>query len=115
MTLAIGGAPVYRVGMLLLGSVSAAFGCAGFVHAEGLSAESDQAEVLYELDPGGVRATYALTYEGDAADFGWIVPAPTAPTAAVDGDPTRIDALRDLSAPEVVWPPGEHHGAAAPA
>lgn len=85
--------------VVLYGSV--AWPCAGLVHGEGLDAESDAAEVLFEPGEGSVTVSYAATWRGDAPSFGWVIPAPDEVIAVTDGDLSRFDALRTQSQPTV--------------
>lgn len=97
--------------MLTMVWMSVAWPCAGLVHEEGLSAESDGAEVLFEPGDGAVTVSYAVSWQGDAADFGWVIPVPDVPTSVADGDLERFDTLRALSAPKVLYPPEDEKGA----
>lgn len=88
----------------LLGAVvwsTAAFPCAALVHEAGVLAESDAQEVILTRDADGAQVDYRVAYDGDAADFGWIVVIPAGFVSLVDGDDARFDALRDLTQPVV--------------
>lgn len=85
-----------------LGGVARA--CAGLVHDGGDFAESDHAEVVFEVGDGEVSASYLAAYVGDAAAFGWVIPVPgDAAPRVEDGDPDLFDGLRAASAPRVEW------------
>lgn len=84
-------------------AAATAWPCAGLVHEEGKLAESGGAEVLFE--PAANAVTYAVTYQGDAADFGWVIPTDGPPAAVEDGDAALFSALRGLSSPEYEYPP----------
>src|SRR5687768_12918754 len=91
------------MGPLLLLGTSVAWPCAGISHEEGVLAESDAAEVLFEVVPGQVAVSYAVRYTGDAPDMGWVIPVPSTPRSVEDGDAERIELLRDASQPIVEW------------
>lgn len=93
--------------MILLYTASSALACAGLVHAEGVLAESDAAEVVLDADTRSVTATYRVIYDGDAADFGWILPLFGEIEAIGDGDPALLQELRERTAPYVSEQPEE--------
>ncbi len=85
--------------------------CAGLVHAVDDLAESDHAEVVFEVAGDQVAVSYLASYVGDAAAFGWVIPVPSREVAAVeDGDPSLFERLRAASAPAIEW--GEEEAAA---
>ncbi|MFT4627325.1 MAG: hypothetical protein ACI8PZ_006009 [Myxococcota bacterium] len=88
--------------MLVLIS-AAALACAGLVHSEGLSAESASQEAIFDVHDDGTEVTYRVTWEGDAAEFGWLIPIPGTFVGLVDADAARFDTLRELTAPWVTW------------
>lgn len=78
--------------------------CAGIFHEEGRLAESDNQEVILEdLGDGAARAHYRAIYNGDSADFGWIIPIPGEATALEDGDAELFATLRERTAPTVEY------------
>lgn len=83
---------------------SAAWACAGLVHGDDELAESDHAEVVFEVGDGEVSVSYVAGYAGDAASFGWVIPVPgtTAPLVE-DGDADLVSTLRAVSAPAIEW------------
>jgi hypothetical protein len=85
----------------LLWLVGAAWPCAGLVHEGSLLAESDAASAIFERAEGGTAVTYEVTYAGNAADFGWIVPVPGDFVSIVEADPQRFADLDGISAPVV--------------
>lgn len=87
--------------MWLAGWFSTALGCAGLVHDDEALAESGASETVFERLDGSVEVTYEVVYEGDATDFGWVVPIPGEVLEVVDGDAERLARLRTTSAPEV--------------
>jgi hypothetical protein len=83
-------------------SSAVAFACAGLVHADGLEAESSAQEAIIDRAGERTTVTYSVTWEGDAPDFGWIIPVPGAFVELADADADRFDALRAETAP-LVW------------
>lgn len=81
--------------------VSSAWPCAGLVHEELVLAESDAASVIFERADAGTAVTYEVTYAGNAADFGWIVPVPGEFVAIAEADPQRFTTLDAETAPVV--------------
>jgi MYXO-CTERM domain-containing protein len=100
------------MGPLLLAGAAAAWPCAGISHAEGVLAESGAAEVLFEPVPGmgEVTVSYAVEYDGDAPDLGWVIPVPATPTQVQDGDPAVFASLREASQVVVDWTFAEDDG-----
>lgn len=88
---------------LLLGLVEApARACAMMPHREGVLAESDHQQAIFTVEPtGGSSVEYRVSWEGDAAEFGWIVALPDSYTGLSDGDVARFEALLGLTAPRV--------------
>jgi len=88
---------------LLLGLVEApARACAMMPHREGALAESDHQQAIFTVEPGGGSSVeYRVSWEGDAAEFGWIVALPDSYTGLSDGEVGRFEALLDLTAPRV--------------
>lgn len=86
--------------MWLWASLSTAWPCAGISHAEGVLAESDGAEVIFEAQTDAVSVTYAARYEGNAPDFGWVIPVPEAPSSVEDGDIVLFDKYRAQTQPD---------------
>ena len=74
--------------------------CGGFFHEPGVLAESQSFEAIFEAGDGQVRADYRVLYQGDAADFGWVLPFPGAFVSLADGSSTAFDALREGTAPD---------------
>lgn len=81
--------------------ISAALACAGLVHEAGALAESGASQTVFDVGDGEVTVTYEVVYEGDAGDFGWIVPVPAAVLSVEEGDADRLVALAERTAPEV--------------
>ena len=80
-----------------------AWPCAGLFHEEGLAAESDTQEAILAVGDGSVSVSYRVEYDGDAADFGWVIPVPGEVQTVSDGDEGDFDLLRDATAPMVSW------------
>ncbi len=79
----------------------AALACAGLVHAEGLEAESAQQEAIFDIEGSRTTVTYRVGWEGDAPEFGWLIPVPGDFVSLADADAERFDALREVTAPLV--------------
>lgn len=86
---------------LLLLLAGAAWPCAGIFHGDGALAESGVQEVLLRAGESTVTASYRVTYEGDAASFGWVIPVPGAFVSLSDGEDRVFEDLESLTAPIV--------------
>ncbi len=86
---------------LMLLFIAAAWPCAGIFHEDGALAESEVQEVLLTAGDGQVTASYRVSYEGDAAAFGWVIPIPGAFVSLEDGDGEVFDGLAEVTAPFV--------------
>lgn len=93
--------------MWLWAMVSTAWPCAGLSHAEGVLAESDAAEVIFEVEQDAVTVSYAVRYEGDASNFGWVIPIPAAPSAVEDGDIAQFNRYHEGTQPSIERPPDD--------
>ena len=97
--------------MLLQG---AAWACAGLYHSEETLAESDAQEVILSETADGIRAAYRVEYDGDADDFGWLIPAFGEFVSLEEADAAEFDDLRAWSQPQVSYtydaPEGEDGG-----
>lgn len=88
--------------MLFLSLFTAtAWPCAGLFHEEGLLAESDVQEAIFEQTADGVQVSYLAQYDGDAASFGWVIPIFGEFQSIEDGDPERFTELREQTQPTV--------------
>ncbi|MEZ4239765.1 MAG: DUF2330 domain-containing protein [Myxococcota bacterium] len=87
--------------MWALTQASTAWACAGLVHTEDTLAESDAAEVLYEVGDGTVTVTYGVRFEGDATELGWVIPVPGPVELVSDGNAEILASYRELSSPTV--------------
>lgn len=85
----------------LLALASAAHACGGFVPTAGKLAASDAQQALFDLGADSITVTYRARYEGDAADFAWVLAVPGGIAAVEEGDGDRLDALVEASAPTV--------------
>jgi len=89
--------------MFVVALVAPAWACGGFVtldHAEALAA-SDAQQAIFEVGADQVVVEYRAHYDGNAADFGWIIPVPGPVSDVAEGDAGRFDALAELTAPQV--------------
>lgn len=91
------------LGFALMLGAAPAYPCANLVTTEGELATSDTQEVLFEKEGEASVVEYRVAYQGDAADFGWIIALDGEFEALVDGDVARFDALREASDPQVTY------------
>jgi len=87
--------------LLVLALVAPAAACGGFVPTAGKLAASDAQQALFDLGADSITVTYRARYEGDAADFAWVLAVPGTVTGVEEGDGDRLDRLLALSAPVV--------------
>lgn len=78
-----------------------AWACAGLYHDEDSLAESDAQEVIFSQTPDGVRTAYRVEYDGDADDFGWLIPIFGEFSSLEEADEAEFDDLRAWSQPTV--------------
>ena len=76
-----------------------AWPCAGLVHSDGVTAESDAAQIVIEVGNDDVRVSYLATYTGDAPGVGWIIPVFGELATVGDGDRELFDTLAQVSQP----------------
>lgn len=82
--------------------ISNAWPCGGFFHDPGELAHSDMQMALFDRTAAGsTTVSYAVSYEGDATSFGWVVPIPGEFQSLEDGDLDELDALLDATNPIV--------------
>lgn len=87
------------LGLLL---ISNAWPCGGFFHDPGELAHSDMQMALFDRTlPGSTTVSYAVSYEGDATSFGWVIPIPGEFQSFVDGDLDEFDWLLNQTNPIV--------------
>jgi hypothetical protein len=89
--------------MWILALVSIAWLCAGLVHDQTTHVESDAQEVLFTPSEGAVTVSYRVTYAGDSADFGWIIPIAGEFLDLQEGDEASFDDLRRRTGPLVTY------------
>ena len=89
--------------MLLLATVTAAWPCGGVFHAQGTIAESPAQEVIFREGDGWSEVDYRVEYEGDAADFGWVIPIPGAFVSLKEADAELFDTYRACTQPVVEY------------
>jgi hypothetical protein len=76
--------------------------CGGFAPQEGSLVSSDAQQALFDTrTPGEIAVTYRARYNGDAADFAWVIAVPGTITEVVEGDAAWLDTLLEASAPQV--------------
>lgn len=95
---------------ILLTLVTAAWPCAGLVHEEGALAEARGSAVLFQPFDTTVTVTYEVVYDGDAADFGWVIPVSGPFVSIVDADESLFGLLREATAPTVIRDFGDAGG-----
>lgn len=89
--------------MLLLWTVTAAWPCGGMFHAKGTLAESPAQEVIFREGDGWSEVDYRVEYEGDAADFGWVIPIPGPFVSLNEADTELFDLYRACTQPVVQY------------
>jgi len=96
---------------LLLQSMPA-FPCAALTVREGEFASSDAQEVILQRTGDGSEVSYRVTYEGDAAEFGWVIVVPGTVSEVSEGSEADFDQLRDATDPivTVFGPPASGDG-----
>lgn len=76
-----------------------AFACGGFAPVSGSLATSNAQQALFELGATSVGVTYRANYQGNAADFAWVIAVPGTITKVEEGDDDALDAVANVSAP----------------
>ena len=92
---------------------SLAWPCGGLFHGDEQLLESDASETILELVDEGVAVTYRVEFEGDAADFGWVIPISDEFVSIIDAEESRFTELRDASQPTVNYPASRGGGGCA--
>jgi len=87
--------------MLLSLLIQPAFPCAGLFHSSDVIAESDNQQVILRQLDGEIEVSYNVEYEGNAIDFGWVIPVFGEFSAMEDGDEQHFSTLSYDTAPEV--------------
>ncbi|MDG1484570.1 MAG: DUF2330 domain-containing protein [Myxococcota bacterium] len=87
--------------MLLSLLIQPAFPCAGLFHSSDVIAESDNQQVLLRQLDGEIEVSYNVEYEGNAIDFGWVIPVFGEFSAMEDGDEQHFTTLGYDTAPVV--------------
>jgi hypothetical protein len=85
---------------LLLG-VDVAWPCGGMFHSKGTLVESPAQEVIFREGDGWSEVDYRVEYEGNAADFGWVIPIPDAFVSLEEADVALFDTYRRCTQPIV--------------
>ena len=79
-----------------------AHACGGFAPQEGSLVSSDAQQALFDTrTTGEIAVTYRARYNGDAADFAWVIAVPGTIREVVEGDAAWLDTLLEASAPQV--------------
>ena len=87
---------------LALGALPRAEACAMLVHSTSTLAESAEQQALFVLGAdGSSTVTYRVSWEGDAADFGWVVAVPDSYLSLAEADPSIFTALEEQTNPTV--------------
>ena len=90
--------------LLIAAFVGSAYPCAGLFHATGALAESDAQQIaLVQVDDSTVEATFQVQYDGDAPDFGWVIPIVGEVESVEDGADSLFSELAEETAPSVSW------------
>ena len=90
--------------MLLMSVLSSvAWPCAGLFHDTDTLAESDAQMAIFEATEDGTRVSYQVEYDGDAADFGWLIPIFGAFVSLEETDRDRFTNLYDHTQPIVEY------------
>ena len=81
-----------------------AYACGGFFCNVANPVDQAGEEILFAVDGTDVTAHIRIMYQGDAADFSWVLPVPSLPTFGVGSD-TVFDALKRQTDPrfEIAW------------
>lgn len=87
--------------MFLSVLIDAALACGGFVPTSGSVVSSDAQQALFDIGADGISVTYRARYDGDAADFAWVLAVPGPIAAVQEGDEALLDAIVEQSAPRI--------------
>jgi len=87
--------------MLLSLLIQPAWPCAGLFHDPDALAESDNQQVILRDLDGEIEVSYSVEYEGDAGDFGWVIPIFGEFSTMEDGDAAQFEQLSWDTAPEI--------------
>ena len=60
--------------MIILSLLRMAFPCAGLLHGENVHVESGTQQAIFSLHGDNTVVEYQIQYEGNAEDFGWMIP-----------------------------------------
>jgi hypothetical protein len=85
--------------------IDAALACGGFAPTDGSLVSSDSQQALFDLGAETITVTYRAVYEGNAADFAWVIAVPGVISSVAEGDAEQLERLAEVSAPEVVVDP----------
>lgn len=90
--------------------IQPAFACGGFAPTEGALAASDAQQALFDLRDTSITVTYRARYEGNAADFAWVLAVPGKINTVSEGNAEQLDAIALASAPQVELDPAAGAG-----
>ncbi|MDP2308915.1 MAG: DUF2330 domain-containing protein [Pseudomonadota bacterium] len=90
--------------------IQPALACGGFAPQEGALAASDAQQALFDLGTHSITVTYRAHYQGNAADFAWVVAVPGGIGVVAEGDADKLDAIALASAPQVEIDPASSEG-----
>lgn len=93
------------VGLIFGLATSSAAACGGMWSASTPVVQQAERIILaVNANAGEITAYVQINYEGDAADFAWVLPVPNNPTIDV-AETTSFDALQTLTEPRLIFPP----------
>ena len=106
---------LWTLPLLLTQMVPQADACGGFFGPAEKNVFSDAQQVLFQRDGDRISVEYLVKYEGEADQFGWVIPVPgTLDTDDVAvGDPEFLDNLEDYTAPRT-WYESDSSGCGVP-
>ena len=88
--------------MILL-AIKMAWPCAGLLHADGVHVESSTQQVIFSLQGDNTKVDYQIQYEGNAEDFGWVVPIFGPLVDIQEGDPNIFSQYDEWTSPSVTY------------
>ncbi len=86
------------VGLVSFAAPRSASACGGFF-CSGQQIDQSGERVLYVLEDGHVQAHIQIQFQGDAADFSWVVPVQSVPTVSAGSD-DLFNALLATTVPQ---------------
>ncbi|MAA78840.1 MAG: hypothetical protein CL916_06235 [Deltaproteobacteria bacterium] len=89
--------------MLLFALVQVAIPCAGLLHGDGEHVESHTQQVIFSLNGDNTVVEYQIRYEGDAEDFGWVIPIFGDLVDIQEGESASFDRYNQGTKPSVFY------------